>query len=103
MTPDDGDWHMDKKVPIGLMVGLALNAVLGIWYASKLDSRVSSLEIDSARTGVAIEKINDSNNTAATRLTKVEDHSESILEIVRRLDKEHYHDPFPRDSNRSTP
>ena len=92
---DDGNWHLDKKVPIGLMLGLGLNACLGIWYASKLDSRISYLEQDGIRTNQSIERIQQTGSANETRLTRVEDHTESILDIVRRL--EGRRDPFPRD------
>jgi hypothetical protein len=95
MEGDDGNWHLDKKVPIGLMLGLALNAGLGIWYASKLDSRISYLEQDGVHTTLTIEKIQQTGSANETRLTRVEDHTESILEIVRRL--EGRRDPFPPD------
>lgn len=93
MDADDGNWHLDKKVPIGLMLGLALNAGLGIWYASKLDSRISYLEQDGVHTNQSIEKIQQTGSANETRLTRVEDHTESILDIVRRL--EGRQDPFP--------
>jgi hypothetical protein len=92
---DDGNWHLDKKVPIGLMLGLALNAGLGIWYASKLDSRISYLEQDGVRTSLTIDKIQQTGSANENRLTRVEDHTESILDIVRRL--EGRRDPFPRE------
>lgn len=94
MDADDGNWHLDKKVPIALMVALGLNACLGIWYASKLDSRISYLEQDGVRSNKSIEKIQQTGSANETRLTRVEDHTESILDIVRRL--EGRQDPFPR-------
>lgn len=46
MIPDPASesWHLDKRVPIVLIITLTLNSALGIWYASKLDSRVGFLE-----------------------------------------------------------
>lgn len=96
---DDGKWHLDKKVPIALMAGLAMNAVLGIWYASKLDSRIYSLENDGIKVGTSIQRIQETSSANETRLTRVEDHSESILEIVRRL--EGRRDPFPHEPHDS--
>lgn len=87
--PEDPNWHLDKKVPVGLMLGLALNAGLGIWYASKLDSRISYLESDGARVQQDVSKIKEAIDSPVgvnNRLTHVEDHTESILEIVRRLE-----------------
>ena len=48
MAPSRDEWHLDKKVPIGLIVGLVLQTiVLTAWGTSKfegLDNRVSNLE-----------------------------------------------------------
>ena len=37
-------WQVDRKVPLMMILALIVNAASGIWYASKLDSRVSNLE-----------------------------------------------------------
>lgn len=40
----DNQWHLDKKVPISLIVTITLQFAAGVWFASKLDARVSNLE-----------------------------------------------------------
>lgn len=37
-------WRFEKVVTIGLILGIFSNFVIGIWYASKLDSRMSFVE-----------------------------------------------------------
>lgn len=37
-------WHLDKTVPVSLIIALTINFVGGIWYLSKLDFRVNSIE-----------------------------------------------------------
>jgi hypothetical protein len=89
MDEDDGKWHLDKKVPMGLMIGLALNLILGIWYASKLDSRVSYLENDGERTAKAVENLRDTIEGAEGIRSKVQElkgNTDSILSIVRRFE-----------------
>lgn len=48
MSPSRDEWHLDKKVPIGLIIGFVLQTiVLTAWGTSKfegLDNRVSNLE-----------------------------------------------------------
>jgi hypothetical protein len=39
-----GEWHLDKRVPISLILFVLLQAVSTIWFASKLDSRLTRLE-----------------------------------------------------------
>ena len=41
---NDGGWHLDKKVPISLIVVIVLQGVSFTWYVGKLDSRVTIIE-----------------------------------------------------------
>lgn len=38
------DWHLDKRVNVSVILVLLGQMVLGAWYASKMDSRVSQVE-----------------------------------------------------------
>lgn len=44
MAVDKESWHLDKRVPISLIVTLLMQSVVLIWWASSLDARVSQLE-----------------------------------------------------------
>lgn len=37
-------WHLDKRVPVALIVALAVHAMTTIWWAASLTSRVETLE-----------------------------------------------------------
>jgi hypothetical protein len=37
-------WHLDKKVPISLIATLLVQFAGGLWFMSKLESRVLALE-----------------------------------------------------------
>ncbi|WP_336801581.1 hypothetical protein [Kaistia sp. MMO-174] len=49
--PASSGWHLDKRVPIALIVTLLLQAAVGLIWASKLDARVASLELAQATSG----------------------------------------------------
>lgn len=40
----DGKWHLDKKVPISIILVLVFQLVGGLWFLSKLESRIVALE-----------------------------------------------------------
>jgi hypothetical protein len=40
----DGKWHLDRKVPIGIIVALCVQLASFIWFMSKMDSRIFALE-----------------------------------------------------------
>lgn len=37
-------WHLDKRIPIVIILGLLANFATVIWFASKLDSRIEIIE-----------------------------------------------------------
>ncbi len=43
-SPPDTQWHLDKRIPIALIVTLAINTGVGIWWLSALGSRVEMIE-----------------------------------------------------------
>ena len=44
MNEPDTRWHLDKRVPIGLIGAVLVQTISFVWFISKIDSRVSSLE-----------------------------------------------------------
>lgn len=74
-------WHLDKRIPIALIITLALQTAAGIWWASSLSERVNTLERDSAKSAPNVERI--------VRLeTRIEAVVEGIGEIKRLLRRE---------------
>ena len=41
---ENGDWHLDKKVPLALMVAIVAQTVGAVWWAASLSQRVNDLE-----------------------------------------------------------
>lgn len=62
-TDVSGSWHLDKRVNISIIVALLVQAAVGVWQVSKMDSRVASAEekiADLRRNGEADRKsVND--------------------------------------------
>ena len=77
MGPDegasDGAWHLDKRVPISIIFALMVNAGTGVWYASKMDNRVSNLELATAKLESAESKTENNSSDNNSRLIRVED------------------------------
>lgn len=84
MTEEDKvyerEWHLDKKVPIALIVTIAIQTGCVFWFAARLDHRVEALERSENRVSVTAP-------IQADRLTrlevKVETVQEGITEIKR--------------------
>lgn len=67
----DNNWHLDKKVPIALIITLALNIGATSWWAATASEKLASLErrIDMAA-------------PQADRLTRVETKLENVQDSL---------------------
>jgi hypothetical protein len=78
---DNTHWHLDKRVPLALIVTIVVQTAGLVWWASSLSERVNSLE-----------KSRDASAPQADRLTRVEVKLEvvqtGIDEIKRLIRKE---------------
>lgn len=75
MEPDN-KWHLDKRVPLALIITIGIQTAAGIWFLSKLDSRVASLEETRQATA-----------PQSDRLTRVEVKIEGIQAGVERIER----------------
>lgn len=39
------DWHLDRAVPLGLILAMVGQIAMGAWFASRLESRVTAVEV----------------------------------------------------------
>jgi len=77
----DDQWHLDKRVPIALILALALQSGTFVWWASSLSERVNTLERDRMATAPQGDRL--------TRVeVKIEAVQEGITEIKRLIRKE---------------
>lgn len=83
MTDDDreyeSNWHLDKKVPIAMILTIAMQTGAFVWFAARLDQRVEALERSETRTSMAAP-------VQADRLTRVEVKIENIERGVGRIE-----------------
>jgi hypothetical protein len=68
-----GPWHLDKRVPVVLILAIIGQTFLGGWYVSSIDSRISRLEIEAVK-----------NQSTGERLARIE---EKLTAIIDRLDR----------------
>ena len=73
---EDGRWHLDKKVPIALIVAILIQTGTGVWWLSSINSRVVSLE---ARTAASSDQ--------PGRIIRVETQIENMNTLMRRIEE----------------
>lgn len=81
MSTRDEQWHLDRRVPLALILTIVIQTVGIVWWASSLTERVSVLE-----------KRQDATAPQADRITRLEVNIEvvkdGIVEIKRLIRKE---------------
>ena len=77
-TTNDGKWHLDKRVPVALIVTLIGQMIVGIAWMSALGERVNTLERAESVRAVAA-PVN------ADRLTRVEVKIEAVQEGITEI------------------
>lgn len=78
-------WHLDKKVPIALILAIFSQALAFGWWASALSFRVTRLEEDRPVTTSEIGKLEDAREKALISLTQLNDKVDQILVFVKTI------------------
>lgn len=76
------NWHLDRKVPIGIIAAMLMQLAGALWFASKLDSRVLALESDRA---TQHERDERQDKASAEALSQLQRQLERIDEKLDRL------------------
>lgn len=80
---DESRWHLDKRVPIALIVTLIIQTGGAIWWASSIASRVSSLEervITAADQPGRIIKLETQIDNLTRLMGRIEDKLDKVLD-----------------------
>jgi hypothetical protein len=78
--PDETRWHLDKRVPLALIVTIALQTGVFIWWASSLTERVNTLERERTATAPQAERIRG----LEVNMEVVKDGIAEIKRLIRR-------------------
>jgi hypothetical protein len=78
---DETSWHLSKSVPVTLIVAIIAQTGALIWFISKIDSRITSLE-----STVILQRERDNSQDAAQREALSSLRSD-IREVDRKLDR----------------
>jgi peptidoglycan hydrolase CwlO-like protein len=78
----DTEWHLDKRVPVALILALALQGAGGIWWASNTNERLDQverrLEGFAARSDAMRGQINEQGQSIAVLLSRIDDTNRNL-------------------------
>ena len=82
-----GDWHLDRRVPIVFILAILAQSAGLVWYLSKQDSRLASLEIKSMQLEAEIKQTHISVDTNRLNVAVINQSLEDIKRSLIRIEK----------------
>lgn len=86
-TPDPAStsWHLDRRVPIVLIVTILAQTAGAIWWASSVNSYIESDKAANAVLSERLTAVERDNNAVATRITRLEVLLETQGELLKEI------------------
>jgi len=91
--PASEGWHLDKRVPVALIITIMMQTIAAVWWAASLSARVDALERDWARFSDVVSRLRTQEDRAARvdvrlealygRLDRIETKLDALLERKR--------------------
>lgn len=82
-----GDWHLDRRVPIVFILAILAQSAGLVWYLSKQDSRLASLEIKSIQLEAEIKQAHISVDTNRLNVAVINQSLDDIKRSLIRIEK----------------
>lgn len=87
MTGEPEHWTFDRKIPVAVVITLVSQFLGFAWYASRLESRVATLEEKVVLADQKAQALDKDARGVIERVIRMEEQTRAIYEIVRRLDE----------------
>lgn len=78
-TNDKQEWHLDRRLPVGMIITILFQCGGGIWLAAQMDGRVDTLEtqhVENLRMDKEIYGIQSDMSAIRLTLIRIETHLE---------------------------
>jgi hypothetical protein len=79
-------WHLDKKVPLALIMAMAIQTVGVIWWAASLSTRVDHQEREIASLVMSEQQTKQEARRISEWLARVDERIAAQTELLRRLE-----------------
>lgn len=80
-------WHLDKRIPVALIVTLLVYGGMGLWWASATDERLEGHKQRIERLENTSIESSKAQGQIAERLARIEEKSAAQVEILQRIEK----------------
>jgi tRNA A-37 threonylcarbamoyl transferase component Bud32 len=83
--PANENWHLDKRIPLALIVTMMLQFGGGIWWLSQIQFRVEQQGSDIKRLETTMSSTQVDRNSLDNRITRIEEKLSGQTEILREI------------------
>lgn len=77
-------WHLDKKVPISIILALFAQFGMGLWYAGRMENRIDHLEreyqVQIDRDNKQDSNLHSASNLMQSRLDRIDGKLDRLIE-----------------------
>jgi hypothetical protein len=80
-------WHLDRRVPIALILTIMLQSAAAVWFAASLVGRVDTLERDVERGRLLDVRQETAIRVIETGAARLDAKLDGILDAVKRMDR----------------
>ncbi|MBL4692510.1 MAG: hypothetical protein JKY92_04195 [Magnetovibrio sp.] len=84
---DDKHWHLDRRVPIAMIVALLIQFASGAWYMHGLTDGVDNNKSDIAEIKKLVDQTRTAENQISHRMIAVETQLKANNRILERLER----------------
>ena len=85
MTYPKEQWHLDKRVPVAIIFAIFMQTAGAIWWASSIQSRVSSNERSITRLTDSSEELREAVHEQAVQLGRIEEQITGLRSDIQRM------------------
>lgn len=83
---NDNRWHLDKRVPVAIIVTLILQAAAAVWWAGQSDNRITNLENRLSGMEQSVKQTVSMQNDINVRLARIEERTEGQTATLKRIE-----------------
>lgn len=85
MTGQTEPWHLDKRVPVALILTLFVQTAAAVWWLAGLSADVEAMKIRQDRQDAQIEATRATAGAQAVQLGRIEENTRATQAAVERL------------------
>jgi acyl transferase domain-containing protein len=82
-------WHLDKRVPVALILTLLGQMVVAIWWAASLNQRVEAIERDVSAAAVRSQAVDTTISSQSTQIAvlveRIEAQNERVVSLTAQV------------------